>query len=187
MNPVNNLIVIGSSAGGTRILKQLFDGMPRLKACIILVQHMPAFINESFRESLDHITEMDVMLARDKQSIENGKILIVPSEYHLELIRNTDIHLYQGEKVNFVCPAVDVTMLSLKPNPSKNITGIILTGMGRDGAKGIAYIKQIGGTTIAQDEASSIIYGMPKEAAKTGAVDYIMNPAEIKSKLIQLY
>lgn len=184
---VDNIVIIGSSAGGTRILKQVFMRMPVLDASLIIVQHMPLFINESFRDSLDQITDLKVVLAENEQRLEKGKVYIAPSEYHLELIRNSEIHLYKGEKVNFVCPAVDVTMLSMKEIPSKNITGVILTGMGRDGAKGIAHIKAIGGKTIAQDEATSIVYGMPKEAVKTGAVDYILNPDQIQKKLINLY
>lgn len=186
-NNNDNLILIGSSAGGTRILKQIFTDMPRLSACVIIVQHMPQFINTSLRDTLNQITDMDVMIPENQQIIQAGRVLLAPSEFHLELMSNQEIHLYKGEKVNYVCPAVDVTMLSLTKIPKKNITGIILTGMGKDGAKGIAHVKSIGGATIAQDEETSIVYGMPKEAAKTGAIDYILNPDQIKTKLIHKY
>ena len=181
---IKNVVVIGSSAGGPRILQQLFHGLPRLNSPILLVQHMPEFINISFCATLDSETEMSVGLAQNDEEIENGKVYVAPSHYHLILENNHKIKLYTGEKVNFVCPAVDVTMLSLQKCSDSNLVGIILTGMGKDGAKGLSHIKKIGGTTIAQDEISSIIYGMPREAFLTGDVDHVMSPPEIHNKLI---
>jgi len=108
-------------------------------------------------------------------------VLIVPGAWHCSLSRsNTSVHLWQGEKVNFVCPSVDVTMLSIQPlRPRETLMGIILTGMGRDGANGMVHVKRLGGMTIAQEKTSCAVYGMPDEAVKTGCVDYILPPNEI--------
>jgi len=104
----------------------------------------------------------------------------------LNLWKIKKIHLVNSEKVNYVRPSVDVTMNSMQKKPAQQIIGVILTGMGKDGAQGISHIKQIGGITIAEDEKSSIIYGMPKEAFETGNIDFVLTPEEIRDKLIEL-
>jgi len=182
----NNIIIIGSSAGGPRILKELFTGFPRINAAIVIVQHMPEFINMSFTGSLNECTDMNVILAEHGDHLESGSIYIAPSSRHLVLRNNTQVQLIDGEKINFVCPAVDATLMSLKPEPGINFIGVILTGMGRDGASGISYIKRMAGITIAQDEKTSIIYGMPKEAFATGDIDFVLSTEMIKTKLIAL-
>ena len=184
--PPQNLIIIGSSAGGPRILRSIFTGMPTLNSSIIIIQHMPRFINESLRDNIRAWTEMKVDLAKNDEPLEIGKIYIAPSELQIELFNNRKIHLFQGDKYNYVCPSVDVTMKSIVKAPSNNIIGVVLTGMGCDGAEGIRYIKEIGGTTIAQNEETSIIFGMPREAINTGKVDFILSPQEIHQKLIDL-
>ena len=183
---IGALIIIGSSTGGPKTLKKLLSGMPTIDASIIIVQHMPKFINETLRGSLDSCTSMNVKIAEDNEFIEQGNIYIAPSEVHLELIYNQKIRLYHGEKVNFVCPSIDVTMKSLQPNHRTKVIGVILTSMGKDGAQGVIHIKKIGGITIAQDAESSVIYGMPKAAYETGAVDMVLPPEKIQEKLIQL-
>lgn len=185
MNEKKNIIIIGSSAGGPRILKEIFNDLPKLNGSILLIQHMPGFINQSICDSLNEISHMQVKIAEDKEILKPGNVYVAPSEYHLKLFENERIYLEDSQKINYVCPSIDVTMTSLVPSPNYNILGIILTGMGRDGAQGINYIKQIGGTTIAQDEKTCIIFGMPKEAIATGSVDLILNPAEIKKTIIQ--
>jgi two-component system chemotaxis response regulator CheB len=181
------LVVIGSSAGGPRILKVLFNGMPKLNAAILIVQHMPKFINQSIAKDLAIHTANRVGLAEDGESLLHGEALFAPSELHCELIDNRIIRLFQGEKVNYVCPAVDVTMLSLVGDPEIDVVGVILTGMGRDGARGIRHIKSIGGTTLAQDEKSSPIFGMPREAIQTGCVDHVLDPDQIREFLVQKF
>jgi two-component system, chemotaxis family, protein-glutamate methylesterase/glutaminase len=183
---IENLIVIGASAGGPRILKEIFTDMPVLNAGVVLIQHMPKFINESLRQSIAGGTRMKTKIAENQEFLENGTLYVAPSEKHLKLLHNRQIRLFDGDKVNYVCPSVDVVMLSVKPVPGMSSVGLVLTGMGRDGAEGIAHLKHIHGTTIAQDEASSVIFGMPKEAISTGCVDWILPPAEIRKKLIDL-
>ena len=183
---INHIIVIGASAGGPRILRELFNGMPRLNASVVLVQHMPKFINQSLCRTLDEVTDMHVKIARDGMDLEPGVVYVAPSEHHLSFMDNRLIHLHQGEKVHFVRPSVDVTMKSLNRQPNALLMGVILTGMGKDGADGIRHVKRLGGITLAQDEQSSIIYGMPKVAAATGDVDFIGTPIEIQKKLIDI-
>jgi len=185
MNPTK-IIIIGSSAGGLRILKTLFTDLPRLNASIVLVQHMPKFINAAICKTLDQCTRMTVKIAQNGDQLEQGNVYIAPSEVHLALKDNQTIKLFTGEKVNFVCPSVDVTMKSLKEEVGVSFIGIILTGMGKDGAEGIRYMKNIGGITIAQDKESSIVYGMPREALATGAVDKVLKTDEIRDTLIEL-
>ena len=181
-----HLIVIGSSAGGPRILKEIFSGMPLLNGSVVIVQHMPIYINQTLTSNLNGFTEMSVEIARDGSVLENGKIYVAPSEVHLKLIDNNKIHLFDGEKVNFACPSIDVTFESLKIEIGTKLIGVILTGMGKDGAKGIKHIKSLGGTTIAQNKETSVIYGMPKEAIDTGTVDFVLTPYQIREKLIEL-
>ena len=181
-----NIIVIGASAGGPHVLKMIFSGLPRLKASIIIVQHMPKFINDSLRDSLGSLTKMKVQIAENRKQIRQGTVYIAPSEIHIKMIDNETIRLFAAEKVNYVCPSVDVTMKSLRMEIGASFVGVVVTGMGRDGAEGIAHIKRIGGITIAQDEKTSSIFGMPKEAIDTGCVDMVLTPQEIREKLIEI-
>lgn len=181
-----NIMIIGSSAGGPRILKEIFTDLPLLNGCIVIVQHMPKFINESFCRTLNQTTGMDVQIAKEDDVLHAGRVYIAPSEVHLELINNRTIRLIRSEKVNFVRPSIDVTMKSVQRKSGYSIIGVILTGMGKDGAAGIRHLNEIGGITIAQDEETSIIYGMPREAVATGNIDYILTPPKIKEKFIEL-
>jgi two-component system chemotaxis response regulator CheB len=184
IDPSKNIVIIGASAGGPRILKTIFNQFPLLKCCIIIVQHMPKFINEHVRESLDLSTEMDVKIAENEDWLKDGVVYIAPSELQIKLNDNRRIHLFEGEKMNFVCPAVDSVMKSLHKDNNSQFMGIILTGMGRDGADGISHMKRLGAVTIAQNQETSAIWGMPKEAIETGNVDWVLDPEEIRKKLI---
>ena len=179
-----NIVIIGISTGGPKTLRTFFDRMPLLDGSIILVQHMMKCVNTSLTETLNHITEMDVRLASHGEHLERGVVYIAPSEVHLKLVNNQIIQLVNSPKVCYVRPAVDVTMKSIKRNNGDNITGIIMTGMGKDGTEGISHIKSVGGTTFAQDEETSVIWGMPKAAIDTGHVDYILSMEGIRDKLI---
>lgn len=178
------LVIIGSSGGGPPILEAIFKDLPKLKGSIILIQHMPQYINQQLADSLNKITNMTVTIAKHGEEIKDGMIYVAPSEQHLYLVDNLKIALREGEKVHYACPSVDVTMKSLQPSPDLKVLGIILTGIGNDGAEGIAHVKELGGLTIAQDEESSIIFGMPREAINTGKVDWVLNTHQIRNKLI---
>lgn len=182
-----NLLIIGSSTGGPRILEELFASLPRLNAAVLIVQHVTPGIDESLAASFARVTPMPVRLASDGASLQRGEILIAPGGIHLSLVNNQKIRLFPGEKVNSVCPSIDVTMKTAQPLNGGRLAGVILTGMGRDGADGIAHIKRIGGTTFAQDKSTSVIYGMPKAAAETGCVDFVLPTGQIGRKLIELF
>ena len=182
-----NIVIIGISTGGPKTLRTFFDGMPLLDGSIILVQHMMKCANTSLTATLNGLTEMDVRLASPGEYLERGVVYIAPSEVHLELVNNQKIELVNSPKVCYVRPSVDVTMKSIKRNNEDNIIGIIMTGMGKDGTDGtdgISHIKSVGGTTFAQDEKTSVIWGMPKAAIGTGHVDYILSTEGIRNKLI---
>ncbi len=127
---------------------------------------------------------MEVRIVRHGESIKPGIVYFAPSEVHLELSNNKILQLVNGPKVCFVRPSVDVTMKSVRKATGDNITGIIMTGMGKDGAEGLSHIKSIGGVTFAQDEDTSVIWGMPKAAINTGNVDHVLSPEGIRNKLI---
>lgn len=179
-----NIVIIGISTGGPQTLREFFDGLPLLDASIVLVQHMKKCANKSLCETLNSLTEMEVRIACHGETIKPGVVYFAPSEVHLELINNKIIQLVDGPKVCFVRPAVDVTMKSVRKATGDNITGIIMTGMGKDGTEGLSHIKSIGGVTFAQDENTCVIWGMPKAAINTGNVDYILSPEGIRNKLI---
>ena len=183
---MNTVILIGASTGGPRALQTVLRGMPPLDASIVLVQHMPEYISGPFRNTLAGLTEMQVVIATDRMGLEPGTVYIAPGGIHLTLEGNTQLRLVQGPKVCFVRPSIDVAMQSLQQKPGSRIIGVILTGMGQDGAEGITHIKKAGGITIAQDEKSSTIYGMPRAAVHTGSVDHVLPLERVQSKLISL-
>jgi two-component system chemotaxis response regulator CheB len=182
-----NLVIMGSSTGGLKILEEMFLRLPVLKAAVLIVQHITPVIDRAFVTSLARVSKMPVSLAQEGDSLQEGYVYLAPGAVHLNLLRNQTVHLFSGEKVNSVCPAIDVTMNSLVRPVTGRVAGVILTGMGCDGAAGIVYVKKIGGITIAQDQKSSIIYGMPKAAAETGMIDHILSTERIADKLRELF
>lgn len=183
----NNIVMIGVSTGGPIALKRLFAELPPLDAAIVIVLHIPPGMDYRIARGLDEVASMPVALAVDGEYLRSGQVYLATGGFHLKLEGNNRIVLEEGPRVNFVQPSVDVAMKSLlKPLKRKLIVGIILTGMGRDGAEGLRHVKSLGGITIAQDQESSTIYGMPKAAVETGAVDYIFPLKKIGNKLVEL-
>ena len=143
--PPRNLVVIGSSTGGTRVLNELFKQLPCLPASVVIVQHMRKFINVSLVRTLSQYTPMAVQLARAGDQLTEGGVFIAPSELHCTLVSNSTVHLEPDPKVNNVCPSIDVTMQSTNPPcDGQRLMGVLLTGMGKDGAAGLAPMKQVG-------------------------------------------
>ena len=183
----NNVVVIGVSTGGPIALKRLFAELPPLDAAIVIILHIPPGMDYKIAQGLDAVASMPVSLAEDGAYLRSGHIYFAPGGFHLKLKGNSQIILEKGERINFVLPSADVTMMSLnRPLKQKKIVGIILTGMGKDGAEGIRHIKSLGGSTIAQDQESSAIYGMPKAAVDTGCVDYVVPLKKIGARLVNL-
>ncbi len=184
---IRNIVIIGASTGGPEALRKLIAKLPVLDASILIVQHMPIVVNESVREEIATEANMEVRLAQDGDQLQNELIYLAPSLVHMEVVNNLDIKLVEGEKVNFVCPAIDVTMKSLKSSRSINFIGVVLTGTGADGAQGISHIKKgLRGYTIAQDESTCVIYGMPRAATETGDVDFILPLEKIPGRIVRL-
>ena len=181
-----NIIVIGVSTGGPMTLKQIFSGRDPLNAAVIIVLHIASGMDRLIAKGLASASSMPVSLAKEGEPIQKGRIYLSPGGFHLKLEGNRRIVLYRGERVNYVQPSVDVAMQSLRKSLHGRIIGVILTGMGKDGAEGIRHIKGIGGATIAQNQETSAIFGMPKAAAQTGAVDYVLPKEKIWKKLAEL-
>jgi two-component system chemotaxis response regulator CheB len=173
----NKIIAIGASTGGTEALRVVLTSMPLNAPGILVVQHMPAQFTSSFANRLDGLCEMTVREAKDGDSITNGLVLIAPGNYHM-LLRRSGARYYvavkQGPLVHHQRPSADVLFDSVADYAGSNAVGVILTGMGSDGAQGLLKMKKAGAGTIAQDEKSCVVFGMPKEAIKIGAADDVV-------------
>jgi len=181
----DKIIVIGSSTGGPKVLNVIFEALPVLDAAIIIVQHIPVFFDKVIAERMNENTRHTVKLAEHGEALKPGVVYFAPAKRHLKLVKNSRVALTEEGKVNCCCPSIDVTMMSLVKDPSTRLLAAILTGMGHDGADGLAYVKSLGGTTLAQDEATSVIFGMPKGAIDTGKVDHVLEPVGISEKLVE--
>ncbi|MBN1556172.1 MAG: chemotaxis protein CheB [Phycisphaerae bacterium] len=182
-----NIVMIGASTGGPKALRSLFEYLPRIDAAVILIQHMPKFLNVSFCKALSERTLMDVHLAVQDQLLEHGVVHVAPSEYHLVLADNRRIDLVRGVKVNYVCPSVDVAMLSLQARRDDRFVGVVLTGMAADGAEGVRHIKNLGGMAFVQNQMTAAVYDMPHSALLTGAVDFQGSPKSLREKLVETF
>ncbi len=173
----NKLIAIGASTGGTEALKQVLTRIPRNSPGILVVQHMPPNFTAAFAERLNGLCDITVSEARNGETITNGKALIAPGNFHMLLRRSGATYYVQiksGPRVHHQRPAVDVLFKTVAMHAGANALGIILTGMGADGAQGLLEMKQAGAYTIAQDEETSVVFGMPKEAIRLQAVDNVL-------------
>ncbi|MCK9308312.1 MAG: CheB methylesterase domain-containing protein [Methanoculleus sp.] len=180
------IVVIGSSTGGPRTLELVFSRFPLVDAAIVIVQHMPHYINSAFCRHLAEISRMEARIGEDGESIEHGTIYVAPSDVHLKLLANRTIRLFDDEKVQCVRPSIDVAMTSLERNGNDRFVGVILSGMGSDGADGIRHIKEIGGVTLAQALRTCAIHAMPRAAFETGRVDRMLPPEGIRERIIQI-
>lgn len=168
------MIAVGASTGGTEAIHSILGRLPEGMPGIVIVQHIPPVFSRMFSERLNASLNMDVKEAENGDYIEQGRVLIAPGDQHLEVVRAGDryrVHTFAGEKVNGHCPSVDVLFESVAKECGRDAIGIILTGMGYDGAKGLLSMRKKGARTIGQDESSSVVYGMPKVAYNIGAVE----------------
>lgn len=170
----NKIIAIGASTGGTEAISQVLSDLPSNIPGIVITQHIPPVFSRMFAERLNSTMNLSVKEACTGDYLEAGKVLIAPGDHHMIVRKIGDrykIECYQGDKVNGHCPSVDVLFESVAKEAGSNAVGVILTGMGYDGAKGLLAMKRKGAKTIGQDEKSSVVYGMPKVAYNIGAVD----------------
>jgi two-component system chemotaxis response regulator CheB len=184
----SSFYVIGSSTGGPETLKQIFEA---LESCpgVVVAQHMPAMFTKSFAERINSLSALEVKEACNGDYIRNNQVLIIPGDYH-GVIRQDDkgyfVKLTRDEKVNRHRPSVDVLFESASEVAGSRVTGILLTGMGEDGARGLLKIRSNGGQTIAQSEATCVVYGMPKRAIELGAAVEILSPSGIICEMTEL-
>ncbi len=183
------LIAIGASTGGTEALKAVLTRLPLNTPGILIVQHMPAQFTKAFAERLNGLCEIEVREAKDGESLLNGQALIAPGNFHMVLKRSGAryyVNVKDGPMVHHQRPAVDVLFNSVAQYGGANAIGVILTGMGADGAQGMQKMKEAGARTIAQDEESCIVFGMPKEAIKLNVVDRVVPLGGISEEIIKL-
>lgn len=180
-------LAIGSSTGGTRALSEVLPKLPQnINATILLVQHMPVGFTKSLAERLDNRSKIKIKEAEDGDRLVKGQALLAPAGYHMELAPSGDKVLLNQNPTRFgVRPSVDVMMESIALNASNELIGVILTGMGHDGAQGIASIKKRGGHTIAEDSSTCVVYGMPRAAVETGTVDEILPLGRIPEAILR--
>ena len=185
----NKIIAIGASTGGTEALKKVLTRLPRNTPGIVVVQHMPAKFTTSFAQRLNELCQMTVKEAQDGDTVTNGQVLIAPGNYHMIFKRSGAryyVDIKKGPLVHYQRPAVDVLFKSVARYAGANALGIILTGMGKDGAAGLLDMKTAGSVTIAQDEKSCVVFGMPKEAINMGAVDHVQDIDRIAGKAMSI-
>lgn len=173
------VVAIGTSTGGPRALQNVLPLLPKdIPAGIVVVQHMPAGFTKSLADRLNHLSAIEVREAHDFDRIEPGVALIAPGDFHMEVIkdRQGELHvkLNQEPPLGGHRPSVNVMMNSISKIPGQSVTGVLLTGMGSDGAQGMENIKNNNGITIAEDESTCVVFGMPRSAIKTGKVDYVV-------------
>ncbi|MBQ3636599.1 MAG: chemotaxis response regulator protein-glutamate methylesterase [Bacteroidales bacterium] len=185
----DKIIVLGSSTGGTEAIRVLLRTMPEDMPGIAIVQHMPEGFTRSFSNGLNQISKLEVKEAENGDKLYRGRVLIAPGNKHMLLKRvgkEYFVEIKEGPLVNRHRPSVDVLFRSAARYAGNNAIGVILTGMGNDGAKGMKEMHDAGAHTIAQDEQSCVVYGMPKEAVKAGGVDDVVALDKINDRLVEI-
>jgi two-component system chemotaxis response regulator CheB len=183
------VITVGASTGGTDALQVFLQDMPADCPGIVIVQHMPEFFTRSFANRLNEICKISVKEAENGDTILRGRALIAPGNHHMLLKRSGAryyVEVKEGPLVNRHRPSVDVLFRSTARYAGKNAIGVIMTGMGDDGAKGLLEMKEAGAFTIAQDEKSCVVFGMPNEAIKLGAADKVLSLEQIAGNVIKM-
>lgn len=185
----DKIIAIGASTGGTEAIKRVVTRFPPNIPGIVIVQHMPAGFTTKFAEHLNELCYMEVKEAETGDRIMNGRVLVAPGNYHMTVVRSGGIYKVnceKGELVNGHCPSVDVLMDSVAKSAGANAVGVLLTGMGRDGAAGMLAMRKAGARNIVQDEESSVIFGMPKEAYVIGGAEKLVSLVDIAPEIIKM-
>jgi len=183
------IIAIGASTGGTEALREVLEALPATSPGIVIVQHMPEKFTHAFARRLDSLCPMSVKEAETGDQVVQGRVLIAPGNQHMALRRTGSrytVEILDGPHVSRHRPSVDVLFRSVAQGAGRNAMGIILTGMGDDGARGLSEMRAAGAYTVAQDEDSSIVFGMPKEAIQRGAAMRVL-PLNRMAAEIQTY
>ena len=183
----HKVIAIGASTGGTEAIREVLTRLPADTPGIVLVQHMPEHFTKAFAERLNTICAMEVREASDGDSVIPGRVLIAPGGFHMVLKRSGAryyVSLNQEAQVFHQRPSVDVLFDSVATYAGSNSVGAILTGMGADGAKGLLHMREAGARTMAQDERSCVVFGMPREAIKLGGAEDVLPIQDVASKIL---
>jgi two-component system chemotaxis response regulator CheB len=182
------VIAIGTSTGGTQALELVLSALPRTVPGIVIVQHMPEKFTEMFAKRLDSICDIRVQEAKNNDRVMPGLALIAPGGKHMVLKRSGaqyHVQILDGPRVNRHKPSVDVLFRSVAKFAGSNALGVILTGMGNDGANGLKEMNNVGAVTIAQDKESCVVFGMPKEAIALGAADKVLSLQLIPNEIMR--
>ncbi len=184
----NKVVIIGCSTGGPQALNEILKSLAAdFPAPILVVQHMPEKFTEKLAELLNHRVALHVVEAKEGMVIQKGVVYIAPGAYHMQVRSNRSITLFRGElEASLPCPSVDILMQSAAEVYGRRVLGVILTGMGNDGVIGMNAIKDQHGATVAQDEETSLVFGMPKMAIEAGTVDSILPLPMIAQEMIEL-
>ncbi len=185
----DRILVIGASTGGTEALYEVIKKFPRDMVGTVVVQHMPPVFTRMYAERLNQSCAMEVKEAEDGDMVRTGRVLIAPGDIHIQVVRKGNSYCVRhvnSEKVNGHRPSVDVLFDSVAQSAGGLAIGVILTGMGNDGAKGLLKMKEKGAKTIGQNEESSVVYGMPRVAYEIGAVDVQLPLKEISDRLLKI-
>lgn len=188
LTTTHKVIAIGASTGGTQAIETVLKEMPANSPGIVIVQHMPEFFTASFSERLNTICPMHIKEAKDGDKVVPGIALIAPGNLHMLVLKSGAqyfVRLKNGPQVHHQRPSVDILFQSVAKNVGKNAVGVLLTGMGADGAKGLLDMRKEGAFTMAQDEKTCIVFGMPKEAIKLNAVDKVVPLQNITQTVLQ--
>ena len=181
------VIAIGASTGGTEAIKEVLGSLPGEMPPIVMVQHMPESFTPSFAQRLNSLSKLTVIEAQGGERLQPGMAYLAPGHSHMRVRRSGGglmLELSQEEPVNRHRPAVDVLFRSVAEQVGKNALGVILTGMGKDGAQGSLAMRQAGAWNIGQDQASCVVYGMPREAAEVGALDEVASLTDISGSIM---
>ncbi|CAI0786203.1 Chemotaxis response regulator protein-glutamate methylesterase [Serratia quinivorans] len=181
------LIAIGASTGGTEAIRQVLQPLPATSPALLITQHMPPGFTRSFAERLNKLCQITVKEAEDGERVLPGHAYIAPGDRHLELSRsgaNYQVKLHDGPPVNRHRPSVDVLFRSVAQYAGRNAVGVILTGMGNDGAMGMLEMHRAGAYTLAQNEASCVVFGMPREAIATGGVNEVVELERMSQRML---
>ncbi len=184
----DKIIAIGASTGGTIALEHIIRELPADTPGIVVTQHMPPVFTKQFSERLDRVSAMEVKEAESGDRVLRGRVLIAPGEQHLEVVRSGGVYLArctQGEKVNRHRPSVSVLFRSMAKYVGANAIGVMLTGMGADGADEMVLMREAGARTLAQDEATSVVFGMPKEAYERGGAERLVPLPDIAGAIVE--
>ena len=187
--PSDMLIAIGASTGGTEAVREALTRIPQGAPGVVVVQHMPPVFTKTFADRLNGLCALCVREASDGDVVNDGEALIAPGDMHLRIVKAQGVFkvsLNNGEKVKGHRPSVDVMMSSVAQTAGRRAVGVVLTGMGSDGANGLKQMRQAGARTLAQDEGTSVVFGMPREAFGNGGAELLVPLGDVASNVMRL-